>query len=296
MGRVPDRLLAPTAELLLDVRTPAELTFSPDGSEIAFASHATVADVGSFVPSDLFVVKVEGEGRTRQLTSGSWSDRTPAWSHDGSRLAFLSDRITPGHHLPYTMPADGGEPDLAATLVGSAESVAWSGDDSRLLVLAADPGSYGLDWSARAVNGATPLPDPVVRRPGGSRRRLFLIDRGSGDVVEVGPPDLSVWEVDWDGDATAVAIVSHDHSGSGWYQGVLARLDLHSRTARTIYEPSWQMEGVALAPDASRVAVIEGYASDHGLLSGSVMVIDLATGVPTDPWPDLQTVGRRLLV
>jgi hypothetical protein len=28
-------LEAPTAELLLDVRTPAELTFSPDGSRIA---------------------------------------------------------------------------------------------------------------------------------------------------------------------------------------------------------------------------------------------------------------------
>jgi dipeptidyl aminopeptidase/acylaminoacyl peptidase len=114
----------------------------------------------------------------------------------------------------------------------------------------------------------------------------------SGDVAEVGPPDLSVWEADWDGDATVVAIVSRDHSGSGWYQGVLARLDLEARTARTLYEPAWQMEGVALSPDASRVVVVEGYASDHGLLSGSVMVTDVATGATTDPWPDLQTVGR----
>ena len=153
-------LEGPTAELLLDVRTPAELTFSPDGSRIAFALHATVADVGSFVPSDLYLVGVEDDEPPLQLTSGDWSDRTPAWSHDGSRLAFLSDRITPGHQLPYTMPAGGGEPSLAATLVGSAESVAWSSDGGRLLVLAADPGSYGLEWSARAVNGAAPAPDP----------------------------------------------------------------------------------------------------------------------------------------
>jgi hypothetical protein len=70
MDPVPGRAEGPTAELLLDVRTPAELVWSPDGSTIAFALHATVADIGSFVPSDLFVV--------------------------GSRLAFLSDRITPG--------------------------------------------------------------------------------------------------------------------------------------------------------------------------------------------------------
>jgi dipeptidyl aminopeptidase/acylaminoacyl peptidase len=189
------------------------------------------------------------------------------------------------------MPAKGGEPTLAATLVGSAENVTWSSDGGRLLVLAADPGSYGLDWGARAVHGAGPDPDPIVRRPGDAKRRLFLIDLASGHVAEVGPPDFSVWEVDWDGDATVVAIVSADNSGSGWYQGVVARLDLDERTARTLHEPTWQTEGLALSPDGRRAVVMEGYASDHGLLAGSVMVIDLTAGSTTDPWPDLQTVG-----
>ena len=46
---------APTAELLLDTKTPAELALSPDGSTLAFSLHATVADVGSYVPCDLYV-------------------------------------------------------------------------------------------------------------------------------------------------------------------------------------------------------------------------------------------------
>jgi dipeptidyl aminopeptidase/acylaminoacyl peptidase len=118
------------------------------------------------------------------------------------------------------------------------------------------------------------------------------LDLATSQAREVGPVDLSVWEVDWDGAGTVVGIVSREHSGSGWYQGWIARLDLETRVASTLYEPVWQLEGLALAPGGGRAAVIEGYASDHGLLSGSVMVIDLHTGTTDDPWPQLQTVGR----
>jgi dipeptidyl aminopeptidase/acylaminoacyl peptidase len=281
----------PTAELLLDVRTPAELDVSPDGSAVAFALHATVADEGTFVPSDLYVIGTGANDVPVALTSGSSSDHTPAWSPDGTRLAFLSDRRTPGQSLPYTIASAGGEAVLAAALVGSCESVAWSADGARLLVLAADPGSYGLDWSARAVVGAVPPPDPIVRRPGDARRRLFTIDLASGGATEVGPADLSVWAVEWDGADTVVALVSSDHTGSGWYQATVARLDLATRIAETLYEPDWQLDGLSLSPDRARVAVVEGYASDHGLLSGSLRIIDVGSGAVTDPWPDLQTVG-----
>jgi dipeptidyl aminopeptidase/acylaminoacyl peptidase len=286
-----DELPPPTAEELLSVRTPAEPAVAPDERSVAFALHPTVADAGSFVPSDLYLVESD-TARPVALTDGPWSDRTPAWSNDGSRLAFLSDRVTPGHFLPYTLAPGGGDAVLAATLTGSAESVSWSSDGTRLLVLAADPGSYGLDWSARAVNGAEPPSDPILRRPGDARRRLFLVDLATGSTTEVGPADRSVWEVDWDGEGLVVAVVSSDHSGSGWYQGWVALLDLDARAEQPLYRPRWQLEGLELAPDGAHVVVVEGYASDHGLLSGSAMVIDLEDGSAADPWPDLQTVGR----
>jgi dipeptidyl aminopeptidase/acylaminoacyl peptidase len=282
-------LHGPIDERLLDVRTPAELAFSPDASRVAFALHATVADLGSHPPSDLYLVDRNSDAPIR-ITSGTWSDRSPAWSPDGSRLAFLSDRITPGHQLPYTMTL-GGEPVLAASLNGSAEAVSWSRSGDRLLILAADPGCYGLDWSARAVRGAEPVPDPSVVRPGGASRRLFEVDLASGTVTEVGPPGMSVWEFDGDPEDIVVALVSEDPSTAGWYRSVVARLDLAERTSQTLYRPTWSLEGLALSPDGRRAAVVEGYSSDPGLLSGSVMIVELPDGTTTDPWPGLQTVG-----
>ena len=279
----------PIDERLLEVRTPAELAFSPNGSRVAFALHATVADVGSYPPSDLYLVDRESNTPVR-ITDGGWGDRSPAWSPDGSRLAFLSDRVTPGHQLPYTM-AVGTEAVLATNLQGSAEAVSWSGDGHRLLVLAADPGCYGLDWSARAVRGAEPAPDPSVIQPGEARRRLFEIDVASSHVTEVGPPGMSLWEFDGDPDGVVVALVSEDPSTAGWFRSVVARLDLAERTAHSLYRPAWSLEGLALSPDGRRAAVVEGYSSDPGLLSGSVMIVDLADGTTSDPWPGLQTVG-----
>ena len=128
-------------------------------------------------------------------------------------------------------------------------------------------------------------------RPGEASRRLFEIDLGSGDVAEVGPPGMSVWEFDGDPDDVVVALVSEDPSTAGWYRSVVGRLDLAERTAETLYRPIWSLEGLALSPDGRRAAVVEGYSSDPGLLSGSVMIVDLADGTTTDPWPGLQTVG-----
>jgi dipeptidyl aminopeptidase/acylaminoacyl peptidase len=283
----PDR---PLDERLLDTRTPAEYALGPDGRTLVWALHATVDDEGRHFPADLWRSSMDDlAAPPTRLTTG----RSPAWSPDGSTIAFLSDRITPGHHLPYVLGASGGgaEPRLVATLHGSAESAGWSADGRELLVLAADPGSYALDWSARFVTGADGVP-PAIRRPGDARRRLFRIDVTTGHAREVGPDGLSVWEADWDGTSTVVALVSDDPSGNGWYHGRLVTLDLEARTARTILEPRRILEGVALSPDATRVAVVEGYSSDPGLLIGNVLVVDLTTGRIDDPWPDLQTVGR----
>ena len=170
--------LPPTAELLLDVRTPAELAFSPEapGSRSA-ARHGRRR---RFVRAERSTCSTESRRRPcsspaapgRPRPRGRPTARVWRSCRTGSRRG-TSSRIR--------CPPGDGEPRSLRASTGSAESVAWSRDGSRLLVLAADPGSYGLDWGARAVKGAEPDARPGVRRPGDARRRLFLIDLASGE-------------------------------------------------------------------------------------------------------------------
>nr|MDP9327407.1 hypothetical protein [Actinomycetota bacterium] len=278
----------PTPELLVEVRTPAEVAVSPDGARVAFSLHATVSERGPIAPSDLYLLEPGDE--TVRLTEGEWSDRAPTWSPHGTQLAFISDRIKGGHFLPYVM-APGGDPRQVGTLLGSAESMSWSNDGQTLLVGAADAGSYSHEASAVAVTGADDDPDPIVYRRGQAYRRLFTVDVGTGETAEVGPPDLCVWESDWDGDATVVATVSEDPMANGWYGARIVRLDLEARTAATLHQPEWPVEGLVLSPDGRHAAIVEGYSSDPGLLSGSVIIVDMEAGGATDPWPDFENSG-----
>jgi dipeptidyl aminopeptidase/acylaminoacyl peptidase len=184
----------PTADRLLAVRTPMEIEFAPCGSRFAFSLHAVVSEHGVTQPSDLWIA--EGDADPVRLTDGPWADTHPLWAPDGSRLACISDRALAGHHLPYTM-VPGEEPTLAATFPGSAEQLVWSQDGQRLLVVAADPGSYSREVSGTFVTGGASELERGIRRSSGAWRRLLMVDLTTGDVAEVGPPGWSVWEVGW---------------------------------------------------------------------------------------------------
>jgi tricorn protease len=81
---------------------------------------------------DVFSVPIE-HGATRNLTQSSNAhDREAAWSTDGRRLAYVSDRS--GEEEIYLQSQDGNSPALALTAnsAGRYSAPAWSGDDGRI--------------------------------------------------------------------------------------------------------------------------------------------------------------------
>ncbi|MBI1826796.1 MAG: PD40 domain-containing protein [Planctomycetes bacterium] len=95
---------------------------SPDGEWIA----CTTTDR----QEDLILLRKDGSER-RQLTNDIYKDRGPAWSPDGKRLAFYSDRS--GKYEIWTINFDGSNlTQLSRTTDSSITFPRWSRDGSRL--------------------------------------------------------------------------------------------------------------------------------------------------------------------
>jgi len=111
---------------------------SPGGERIAIVARG-----------DVFSVPVE-HGVTRNLThSSNAHDREAAWSSDGRRLAYVSDRS--GEEELYVQAQDGGAPAQALTSNSKARYSAprWSADDTRIALADQTGRLYVIDAASR---------------------------------------------------------------------------------------------------------------------------------------------------
>ncbi len=282
-------------ESLLDLRVPSHVAVSPDGHRVAFVVSAGTHAAGQPRPQQAWVGTVDGEA-PQPLPSDGSAQSLPRWSHRGDRLAFASDCGDPGRMAPWVREPTG-ELRRVAVLEGSVEAILWSADDASLLLLASDPGAdqAGAHGPTKAGAADAKAPDPLVRRPRQGWRRLIRVDLATGEATEVGPEGLTVWEVGWNGDGEAVALVSPDPSESGWYDAAVAVLDLDARTHRVVHRPEWQIQSPAISPDGRHVAFIEGWSSDRVVLHGSITTVEVATGEAQVLAPELDVQALRWL-
>ncbi len=108
---------------------------APDASAGAQPSGDLAYSVKNGGHWDIWVYSFDTQQNT-QLTSDPYSDQwAPAYSHDGTRLAYLSDR-TDGSNQIWMMNPDGSDQRQITSWYGgeSIIGVAWSPDDSQLIV------------------------------------------------------------------------------------------------------------------------------------------------------------------
>jgi len=133
----------------------------------------------------LFVVDVE-TGEVRQFTDGEGEDSSPAWSPDGTQIAFISDRGE-GRDFAYgsgayVVSATGGEPDLRSDGLSSVSALTWSPDGARLAAAGSDDPDASEGWQSWVF----------VLEPGSMPERLTddSINPATGYAPVIPPPAM----------------------------------------------------------------------------------------------------------
>ena len=119
-----------TRRLTTNTTDDGNPAFSPDGSKIAFQSDRDgnneiyVMDTADTNPAD-----GNGDNPTN-LTNNAAGDASPAWSPDGTKIAFTSARN--GNNEVYVMDADGDNPNRLTNNAASDFSPNWSPDGTKI--------------------------------------------------------------------------------------------------------------------------------------------------------------------
>ncbi|MXZ95679.1 MAG: hypothetical protein F4Y99_07125 [Acidimicrobiaceae bacterium] len=182
-------------------------TDNPDGSSRAGTKPATPVSREprlAFVSNmnhdpEIVVWDVDGSSE-RLLTDNFDDDRLPAWSPNGSRVAFVSDRASDGDYDIYVVNADGSNPVQVTDDDYRETRLAWSPDGARIAYVRfthdeayyrPDDFRYGDDLSDYSRENFD----------------IFVIDADGSNPVRVTDDDYRELAPMWSPDGTRIAYV-----------------------------------------------------------------------------------------
>jgi dipeptidyl aminopeptidase/acylaminoacyl peptidase len=258
-----------------------DLTCSPDGDLVAFTGTSVSALEGT--PTKSVCLLDLANRQVRRIAEGGGHSLCPSWAPGGGRLAFLSDRDLSGAFHPYVVELSDPDNPTSFPMTGlTAESIEWLRDGDHVVVLAAEAGAEqpAVTGAGASVGlggrGTGESWQPSVRRSGKHPegwRRLFCVRLVDGDVSPISGESINVWEACVAGDAV-LAVASNLPTEGDWFNSSLVLLALDGVTIRKIYEPRWQLAWPAASADGSRLAVVEGIASDRGVVAGDILLFE----------------------
>ncbi|MGZ4808601.1 MAG: S9 family peptidase [Thermoanaerobaculia bacterium] len=204
--------------------TPSSPRFSPDGNRIVFV--VTRADLDrSVYDSDLWMASADGANVVR-LTRSEGNDAEPAWSPDGRRIAFDSDREN--RKGLWLLDPNGGEPWELTHEAGSISNFEWSPDSKSIAFVMGDP------KSAEDERRTKERDDAHVAGEGSRQWHLYIIDVESQRVRRMTRGAFSVDHPSWSPDGKRIVIERMPANGAGdWF-----RTDLYTLSTEVACDPN----------------------------------------------------------
>ena len=199
-------------EDLTTFAVPERPALSPDGTEIVYVLRTADVDADRNVRSLWRVGARDGEAH--RLTNGS-ADSAPAWSPDGTRVAFL--RAQDGPAQLWLLPARGGEPEQLTTLPLGAGAPVWSPDGTMIAFGAAVDlhAEVGEDDDARKRRAGAPIVSTRLDYQAdgagllrAKRTHLHVLDVGTRTCRQVTAGDWHAGDPAWSPDSGRLAFAA----------------------------------------------------------------------------------------
>jgi len=126
-------------------------------------------------------------------------------------------------------------------------------------------------------------------------QRIATIDVVSGELKQVSPPDMYVYEYDWAPDGKSWAVSAAKGSGdNNWWIARLYTVDAISGTMREILKPKLQVAVPRFSPDGQSIAYISGIMSDQGSTGGDIFVVPVSGGEARNLTPGMKASATWL--
>jgi Tol biopolymer transport system component len=197
-------------------------TWSPDGTQIAFASNRD-GDFEIFVIDVADVLLNTDNSAPRQLTHANGNDLEPAWSPDGSKIAFMVHQAN--QSSIYTMNPDGSERALLTEGASSNYLPKWSPDGNQIVFVSERDGNpeiyiMNADGSAQTRLTDNPADDryPAWSSQGDyisfysdrdGKKELCRIDINGQNLRPLTNHNAAVWVSDWSPAGNQIALTSN---------------------------------------------------------------------------------------
>ncbi len=257
----PRRVLS--ARDTLRINQVGSPVLSPDGEWVVYTvTSRDMDDPDLEAVTHLWRVRVDGTGN-RQLTRGSANASAPAWSPDGSIIAFLAargDEPEPKAQVHFLY-ADGGE---AWPVTGHDEAVrafSFAPDGSELLLLAQD----GLPeeeeerrkehGDAEVVDGSYQMTHLWLQDIGDMTQQALAGNLAPGPARRLTEGDFTVANPDWSPDSRQVAFETRPNptANDGWRSDIRV-VDVETGEARLLHENGGSDTAPRWSPDGSTIA------------------------------------------
>jgi dipeptidyl aminopeptidase/acylaminoacyl peptidase len=282
LGETPKSSLDAAIDSLFSVRGFDQVAISPDGAHIAWVERMKSGGSGIFIAE----AQAPSSPPRRLLAGTDARDQDEghiAWSPDSKHLAFLSDAGNGGQLQLFVADLDGSAARKLTSLKGFLDEPAWSPDGKSIAFL----------FTENAPRASGPLMPMTVESGVIANKmyeqRLTTVNLASGQVRQISPADMYVYEYDWAPDSQSLVVTSaHGAGDANWYVAQLYTLSATGGELTAVYKPALQIAGPRWSPDGKSIAFLAGIMSDEGSVGGDIFLVPAGGGAAQDITPGIK--------